>query len=145
MAEVIRFHRSGQRFIAAVAVLLFPIAMIGYSAAVHGGVTGGFVLVLVIGLFAFFVRYVRRRLREPFLVIVDGAVECETVTGRRHRVVPAEHTLLLSNDWLGFRRGEANDIALARAEFRPGDWERAIRALRALPFDGVVTGPPDDD
>ncbi len=138
------FYRPARRFVAAVAVLLFPVAMIGYTGVVHGGYTGAFVVALVVAVFVFCVRCLRRRLRRPFLVIEPDAVACETVLGREHRIAPRECKLVLSNDWLGFRRGEANDVALGKAEFRPGEWDRAIGALRGLPFDGVVVGPEED-
>ena len=134
------YYRTAKRFVSALVAAVIPSILLAAAGYGRGGVEGWSTLIVLIILTAFFSRFVLKRYRYPFLVIDVGGVYCETLMGDRYRVDPTDYALVVSNDWLGFRRTGDSDIAIGKHEFRDGEWEHAVEQLKSLPFVQLIEG-----
>lgn len=136
------YHRTGRRFVSAIIAVVPPSILLAAAGYGRGGIEGWSTLILLIVLLGFFSRFALKRYRTPFLVLEDRGIYCETMFGKRYSIDPRQYTLVVSNDWLGFRREGESDIAIGKHEFRAGEWDHAVEQLKSCPFARLIEGSP---
>lgn len=119
-----------------------PVLILVITGVGRGGFDGWFTAAGAGVAFGILVWYAAKRYRYPFLVIGDERVSCETILGKRYTIDPHEYSLVISTDWLGFRKGEKSDITIAKHEFRSSDWDKTVSCLKSCSFEKVIEGIP---
>ena len=120
-----------------------PILMIGVMAyaSLRTGVdykvvTGCLILALVAAL----LWWVSFPLRKPLVRISGERIEVINPFGAIRTVEnPRDYTLVLANDWVGFRRKGHNDIMVEKGRFySKRTWESLVDDIQKLPFAAVT-------
>lgn len=96
----------------------------------------GFICLSILGGFYWLV-YVL--VRHATVRIAGESIQVRGLMGRLHYIQNVrEYSLVLSNDWIGFRRPGSGDIMLEQRRFPKEAWSKLEQELRQLPFASIV-------
>jgi hypothetical protein len=105
------------------------------AAKTHTGITG----VICLGILGGFCWFLFILVKRPTVRIVGESIEVRGLLGGMHHIKNVrEYSLVLANDWIGFRRAGHGDIMLEQRRFPRKVWSELGNELRQLPFAGVV-------
>jgi hypothetical protein len=107
----------------------------GWEGRLAWSTVGLFTAVLVVALGAV---YVFLKSRGPWLRIIDTTIETKRALGGRAVVDPREYSLVISTDWIAFRRNGQQDIMVNEGIFDPPVWKELLTDLKSLPFKGII-------
>ena len=96
----------------------------------------GFICLGILGGFYWLVYVLVRR---ATVRIVGESIWVRGLMGRLHYIQDVrEYSLVLSKDWIGFRRPGSGDIMLEQRRFPKEAWSKLEQELRQLPFVSIV-------
>ena len=78
-------------------------------------------------------------LYKPALIVKENAIHFNAIFGKSWRVNNiSEYTLVLSNEFLAFRKSGQNDVMVDKKWFKTKQWQDLIIYLKSLAFQGVI-------
>ncbi len=135
------FYRNQARVLPGLLLLVAPVSAASIGSGIGRADWAGYGVALVVAaLVTGLALHVHKMIQTPFLWVETNEVFCTTLFGQRYTVRPEDYSLIVSDEWVGFRRHGAGDITLDRQDFRRGQWSVAVEELEALPFATVIRG-----
>jgi len=135
---MIEFYQSPVSYLPSVifATVMFGSLGIAAMAAAspHMVVFGVLILSGLTGIYWFLFILVRR----PTVRVAGHEIYVRGLLGRVHHIADVrDYSLVVSKDWMGFRRAGRGDIMLERHRFPKQVWSKLERELRRLPFANI--------
>jgi hypothetical protein len=97
---------------------------------------GLLVAVLIVSLVAV---YLFLKSRGPWLRIQDTRIETKRSLGGRAIVDDVrDYSLVISTDWIAFRRNDQQDIMVNEATFDAEVWKELLNDLKNMPFKAII-------
>ncbi|WP_461518073.1 hypothetical protein [Porticoccus sp.] len=76
--------------------------------------------------------------RRPTVRVAGHEIYVRGLMGRMHHIANVrEYSLVVSKDWMGFRRADRGDIMLEQRRFPKRVWSDLEQELRRLPFANI--------